>query len=212
MAGLLTPNNSDAIVAPPPEQPLDEPAEAIVGDDLDEAEPNVSQEDQLAYETFVTSGMKLLYEGGKPRPGILAMLDEDPSDLIAALGEQPELTAEAFGPAVALGATTAVTVLEVVRRNPEEAAVEGVLIHGGTAILEDIADLAQTAGIHEYTPEEVNNALLIALQFYTEAAQAEGLYDPETAQADLAEMQSADQEGRLFDMIPQLKQFSGGER
>lgn len=220
MAGML----NDLPVEPIVEEPVAVPAEGVppggvtaapieagaaIEDDDDE--PNVSEEDQIAYEEFVTGGMKLLYEGGKPREGILKMLDDDPTDLIGALGEQEGLDAQSFGPIVALGATTAVVVLEVVRNHPEQAAVEGVLLHGGMAILEDIAELATQAGIHEFTAEEVNNATLFALQFYSAGAEAEGLYDPATAEEDMAELQAADQEGRLFDMVPQLKQFSGGD-
>src|SRR5947207_781737 len=56
---------------------------ATVPDDQGE---QATPEEQAAYEEFVKTGYDLMYKGGKVNPGILKMLDDDPTDLIQALG------------------------------------------------------------------------------------------------------------------------------
>lgn len=207
MAGLL-----DTTALTPPAAamaPAEAPVMAMTAGDEAGEEPNATPEEQAQYDKFVTDGLSLIYEGGKVREGVLDLLDDDPSDLIAAFGQADELSPENFGPAVALGAAAAVVVLEIVRneQDPHEGAI---ILHGGQAILEELADIAREAGIHEFSPEEVNDALLVGMDLYRAAAERDGLYNPEDAQADAAELQQADAEGRFFELAPQLAPFAGG--
>jgi hypothetical protein len=77
---------------------------------------------------------------------------------------------------------------------------EGVLYHAGVEILESLADTATAAGIHEYTPEEVEGALYRALDVYREARGSS--VDQAAHEEDLAELIEADQQGQLGAVLP----------
>ncbi len=183
-----------------------QPARTLSEDDDDE-EPNVSPEEQAAYEAFVDAGFDLIYTDGKVNEGILQMLDEDPADLIAVLG--PEI-GEEFSPVIALAATAVVVVLEVVRRAGEEKPDGEIIMHGGRQILEDLANLAKTAGLKDYTSEDLSQAMLHAVNLYRETAANEGMVDEAALTEEFAEILNAQEEGRLGEILPGIERYDDG--
>jgi hypothetical protein len=168
--------------------------------DKDEDLPaNVTPEEQAQYDRFVLDGIKLIYEGGKVRQSILDLLDEDPADLIAILGEVEEL--KQFSPVAALAATTVVLVLELVRRAGDRRPDDSVILHGGKEMLEELAHLAGEAEIHDYSQNELNRAFLIGMDLWRESATTAGLIDIEQLKAEFAEIKTADAQGRLGDLF-----------
>lgn len=221
MAGLGNPN------APPPGgmttsadmMPRDpqQPGGQAVGDEEGEV-PNVSDEEQEQYEVFLKAGLLLLYagsgDGGEAKPEVLQMLDEDPSDLIKALGDVEELTN--LTPAVALAATAAIITLELVENSPPQFAddpegdsANAVIMHGGKALLEELANLAKEAGIYDYSEEEISKAMLMGADLYREAAVERGLIDPESLKQQFGELVTAEKEGRLGEILPPLGGMEG---
>lgn len=178
------------------------------GGDMAAEEPNVSEEEQREYERFVETGLELIYGGGKVRPGILKLLDDEPSDLIAALGDQvPELR-ERFSPVIALAATAVIVTREVVNLLPEKP--DGaVLMHGGKALLEDLANLAEEAGQPEFTQDEISQAYLHAVDLYQAVASATGEMDTEAASQEFASILNAQEQGRLGEVLPGLGDMGG---
>lgn len=162
-----------------------------------EEEPNVTPEEQKAYEGFVADGMLLIYEGGEVRPSILELLDENPADLVAILGDVEAL--KEFSPVVALAATATVIVLELVRRAGDQRPEDDIIFHAGREILEDLATLAGEAKIHDFSEQEMNKAFYIALDLYREAAAQEGLIDVDQLKAEFEEIKQADAEGLFGD-------------
>lgn len=202
MAGLL----SSTVLTPPSQPPgqtgmPQEFAEDTVGDD--EGKEPATPEEQEAKDAFVKEGLKLIYEGGEVRPTILEFLDEDPSDLIAVLGDTEQLQNPT--PPVTLAATTVMVVLEVIRRaGPENKPDDLIIFHGGVEILEDLANLATEAGVHDYSQDEINTAWLMAQDIYREAATAQGLVDPDALKGEFDEIVTADKNGQLGDVLPAL--------
>jgi hypothetical protein len=174
--------------APPSNQGKDEDLSA-----------NVTPEEQQQYDRFVLDGMILIYEGGKVRQSILDLLDEDPSDLVAILGDVEEL--KQFSPVAALAATTVVLVLELVRRAGDRRPDDSVILHGGKEMLEELAHLAGEAGIHDYSQNELNRAFLIGMDLWRESASTAGLIDIEQLKAEFAEIKTADAQGRLGELF-----------
>lgn len=175
----------------------------------DDVKPNVSADEQAQYDGFVHDGYLILYtKDGKVSPGILALLDNDPTDLINALGDIGELASEKFNPRVALAATAATVVLEIVRKRSAEGGEgkpEGdIIFHAGEAIFEDIAQIANKAGVNHYDQEDVNAAWLIAMDIYRAAATEQGLLDEGEASQDWADIVDADRQGpeALEAMLP----------
>lgn len=182
-----------------------------VSDDADEEQ--ASPEEQAAYEEFVKEGYRLLYEGGEVKPGILKLLDDEPTDLKQALGESLPADSPVWTEKqhiITLAATTVVVTLQVVTEWKEregELPVADVVFHGGAALLEDLAELAAKRGMHDYSEEEIGEAFRMAADIYREAASAAGLLDMEPLKAEWDELVAADKEGRVGDLLPPLRQF-----
>jgi hypothetical protein len=72
-----------------------------------------------------------------------------------------------------------------------------VILHGGKELLEELANLADEAGIHDFSQNELNRAFLIGMDLWRESASSAGLIDVEQLKAEFAEIRTADAEGRL---------------
>lgn len=200
MAGLLNPRD-DKQATPPGGMPqADQPPAA--GGSMQplaaggEEEGNVTPEEQAQYDTFVTNGMQLIYNE-KSMPQVLQSIagDGDPVEGLAN------------------------TVATVVMRLEDSAADKGqeisgdVKMHGATELLEQMAELAGEAGIHDYSEEEMEGALFRALDIYREA-RADRLPVDELKE-DFAMLQEADQQGRLDEIVPGASEFAarrGGQQ
>lgn len=168
-----------------------EPESDVVGEDED-MEP-VTPEEQAQFDDFVIDGVAMIYGGGEVKPGILKLLDEDPSDLKKALGDSEVF--KDFTPGVALAATTVVLVLELVRGAGKDGFADAVILHGGKRLMEELATVCDEAGIHDFSEDELNRAWFIGLDLYREAATAEGLMDPAGLAAEFEQIKSADAAG-----------------
>lgn len=174
-----------------------QPPEDVVSDE--EEGGNVGPEEQSAYDEFVLHGYELLYDGGEVNSGILAMLDDEPSDLMAVLKNIGEVD---FTPIVALAATATVVVLEVVRRYGEELPDPSVIFKGGQELLENIAEIAGKYGSHDYSEDEVSEAFRMGADLYREAGKDMGLVDMDALKAEFDEIVQADKEGRAAEVLP----------
>lgn len=213
MAGFLNP---PASAASPPAASASAPAGPMPEDDTrlaegeDGREP-ATPEEQAQYDAFVKEGMKLIYAKGQVNPGILKLLDDDPQDLIAILGEE---VGQDFSPVIALAATATIVVLEVVRRADPKPEGE-IIMHGGAEILEDLADLAGQPGpdgqpIHTYTEDDVNQAMIHAVNLYRITATQAGMLDEEALAQEFADILNAQEDGTLGKMLPGIERYENG--
>ena len=196
MAGLMNSQGSSGS-----QPPADIPPREDVSDD----ETNVTPEEQEAYDQFVKNGFELIYtDDGKVRPNVLTLLDNDPNDLKGTL--PPEAfarIAEVFDPANALASATVSIVLNLVKSAAEAGALPdpAVIYHGGEAIMEDLAEVSQKAGIHDHTEQEMQKAWMTATQLYYQAASELGLIDQADAEQDMQAIRQADESGELQKMM-----------
>ncbi len=209
MAGFLNPPARGA--APPgaagtaTAAPVDD---TRLADDEDGREP-ASEEEQAQYEQFVNDARKLIYAKAQINPGILKLLDDDPKDLIAILGEE---VGQDFSPVIALAATATIVVLEAVRRAEPKPPGE-VIMHGGAEILEDLADLAGEVGIHTYTEEEINQAMIHAVNLYRITGAQEGLVDEAELAEEFTDILNAQETGgtaAVAKMLPGIERYDNG--
>ena len=77
-----------------------------------------------------------------------------------------------------------------------------IILHAGKEILEDLADLAQTEQIHDYTPEELEGAAYVAADLYREKRGSEGKLDEKAAKEEAGLLVKADQTGQMDELIP----------
>lgn len=192
MAGLMPRGGLEPIDKPETAAPGQaEPDPDVVSDD--EGDEPATVEEQHAYDGFMNDALEIIYGSGEVKPGILKLLDDDPSDLREALGDSPVL--QEFGPGVALAATAVIVVLEIVRAGAEEGIPDSVILHGGKAVLEELAEVAEKAGIRDFSEDELNKSFFIALDLYRETAEAEGLLDPSQLKEEFGAIKAADAEG-----------------
>lgn len=181
MPGLLN-------AAAPPAGPMNAPTGGE-GDERGEA-PNVTPEEQAQYDQFMERAFALAYDA-RTFPMVMNRIRKAPDPVEG----------------LAAAATMLVSRLKDSAARQNVPLSPDVLYHGGAALLEDLADTAGKAGIHTYTPDEVEGALYRALDLYRGM---EGDNDPAGKQAVAQDWQTlvqADRAGALDQVLPGL---SGG--
>lgn len=193
-------------------------------EELADEESNVSPEEQEQYDDFVAASLALIYDqqegdvegaSAQVRPGIMELLDDDLSDLNAILKIEPsELAAAAeqqgvdparFQALTAIGATAVVIILQLMELAGDERPADAVVVHGGAAVVEELAEIWIRKNQAELTEDEVHKAFTIAADLYREAALDAGLVDENALKAEFEMVATADREGRLGEISPELE-------
>lgn len=149
------------------------------------AAPNVSPEEQQAYNQFVTNGMKLMYSD-QVMPKVLERIKGNGNPIEGLAGATVMLVSRLDDSAQAQG----------------QAIDADVKFQGASELMEQLAELAQTAGIHEYAPEEIEAAVYLALDTYRALRQQQGRLDMGAINEDMRTLVQADQAGRLGELLP----------
>lgn len=205
MAGLLS--NMPGAAGPQPGGAMAGPQAVGAGPqrgatdptNTDGQQPNVSPEEQAEYDEFVNNALNLIY-------------DEKTKDrVIERLGATDD-------PVDDLANTVAVTVMglqDSAERSGRKIS-DDVLFHGGIEILEDLANLAEKAGIHSFSEDELEAATYRALDTYREMATQAGKIDPEALKQEFGSILQADKQGALEQVLPGIGQaaqkFSAQQR
>lgn len=106
-------------------------------------------------------------------------------------------------PIIALANTTVMIVqqLDDSARAANKPVSNDVLVHGGVAILEELAELAESAGIHDYTEDEMGGATTLAMDMYKQKAMDDGRTDETQAKSEWDQVVQADQQGQLGSVV-----------
>lgn len=191
MAGLLKQAPQGA--APPQGRPAPsaEPpmAQGPGQPGMAEEASNVSPEEQAEYDAFVTNGMQLIYNE-QLMPQLLERIEGGGNPI------------EGLANAAAL----VVMRLEDSAEGQGQAISNDVKFHGGTELMEQLAELAEAAGIHEYSEEEVESAFYLALDTYRSTRQEQGKLAMDEINQDMQTLVQADQAGRLNEVLPGIEQ------
>lgn len=158
---------------------------------MEEEETSVSPEEQAEYDEFVTNGMKLIYS-------------ENTMDQVLQTIESDGDPVQGLGNAVA-------TVIMRLEDSAEKGGREisgDVKLNAATELLEQMADLAKEAGIHDFSEQELEAALYRGLDTYREARQEQGRLPKEELTEDFAELIEADREGRVDEVVPGLEEYA----
>ena len=152
-------------------------------------------EEQDLYDRFVGRALQLIYSD-EMNPKILDMLD-------GGAGEGAE-----GDPADGLAQATAMIVARV-GAAAEQAGQQlspDVVLHAGTEIFEDLANLSKVAKIKDYTQdkEAFQRAYFGALDHYRNLLQGAGEIDQQSAQGDYEKLQQMDAEGKLDPLFRKL--------
>lgn len=162
----------------------------------DDQVPNVSPEEQAEYETFVTKASDIIH-GGKSEKVM--------PEILQALQPAKEGATDKGNPAVLALAQTAVSVVQKLDDAATQAGTpisDDVLYHGTTEVLGMLGDIAQAAGIHDYTEDEMGGAMFQAIDLYRPIAIETGRTSEETLKGQFGEVVQADEAGKLGDVLP----------
>jgi len=165
-----------------------------MGSEAEEETPNVSPEEQEQYDTVVKNAREIMYTAeGKVQEEVLTRLGT---------GNKPIDTL----------AQATVWLVMLVEQDAKRNGVEiddGVLLHAGREIMEQLIEIAEAADLHEFKEAEIQGAWYQALDMYREANTGEGgRIDEEGAKAEFEELNEADKEGRADEVIPGFGQLS----
>jgi len=152
---------------------------------------SVSPEEQKQYDQFVKNGMNLIYDEG-------------------GLGKIVESLKGGENPIGGL-ANTLVSVVSRLEDSAEQnkQQISGdVLYHGGVELMEQLAEMAEAAKIHEFSEEDLESALYLALDQYRAMRQEQGKLPEERLKADFQTMLQAENEGRLDEILPGIEEYA----
>ena len=143
-----------------------------------ESQPNVTPEEQGAYDRFVDNGLSLIYDK-KSFPMILRGLagTKDPVDSLA---------------------NTAAMVVMRLNDSARKAGTkidDAILLHGTAELVEDLAGTAEKAKIHTFTQDELNAANTRTLDMLRQMMSRTGALDQNAMMADFKAMAQAEQQG-----------------
>jgi len=187
-------------------------------DDSDEQgqQPNVTPEEQAQYDAFVSNGLKVIYgqSGASAEKAEGPEASEGPQDPEPAV--RPDILnrlKESSDPLENLANTTVwlVTMLETSAEKGGTQLDDAVVMHGGKAMLEELAEVSEAAGIHDYSEKEMEGAWYRGLDLYRETATQDGRVDPESLKEQFGEIQRADEQGRMGDVLPQMGTEADGK-
>lgn len=169
------------------------------GVDDGDGQPNVSPEEQAQYDKFVRNGLEIIYpqgEGAQVSPQVIQQLKggDDPIENLA---------------------NTAVHLTIAVEDSAEQGGVQlddAVVMHGGIAILEELAEVAEAAKIHDYSEDELQGATYRAMDLYREIGEQSGRVDPNALKQQFGEIVDADKRGDVRSVLPQLPADDGPDK
>ena len=146
---------------------------------------NVTDDEQREYDQLVNNAYKLLYT--------------DMETLLESIAGNGD-------PVMGLADTVSQTFSRLIDSSRQSGVKfeDGVVLHAGIEVLEDLADLAADSGIHDFTPEELESATYLAAEKFRDLQQDSGYIDPNTAANDLAQIAEAEQAGQVDQVLPGL--------
>lgn len=194
MAGLGLPAQPQRQTETPSEEPGVQQQEG--GDQA------ASPEEQALYDAFVKKALGIIYPekaAGQVSGEILANLkgDFDPQILQMFEASEPALTDSPQDSAAA----TAVLLTIMVEGTLGQPVGEDVTMHAGQALVEELIEVSEAAGIHDFSEQDIESVWYRALDLYRIASPN---VDQEALSREFEGIVQADKEGRLGDVLPGL--------
>ncbi len=199
MAGLgvpaqAAPGRPNAAAAPQP-RPGAEPMD-------DAGEGNASPEEQAIYDDLMKKALGIIYpanQQGQVSGEILANLKGDFDTQILSMFEpaEPALTDSPADTVAAVGALLTI----MVEGSMGGPAPEDVVMHVGKDIVENLVEVAEAAGLKDFTEEEMEGVFYRAVDLYRVASP---FIDQEALKAEFGKIVEADKAGQLETVLPGL--------
>lgn len=159
------------------------------------ADSNVTPEEQKQYDEFVQNGMMMAYDENI-MPDVMRSLEGNGN------------------PVEGLGNTVAMIVMRL-EDSAKESGVEisgDVMYHGAVELIEQLAELGEAGGINEFSEQDMESALYIALDVYRSTRQEQGTLPVEEIGQDMNELVAAEQAGTIDQMLPGVSEFAARQQ
>ena len=176
----------------PAKAPVNGTAQPSMGGDENEPQPNVTPEEQARYDQFVNNALKVIYPGGEGE-GVA------PSVIRALKGSDDPITN------LATAAVSLITSLRDSAKKAGQPVPDDILFHGGIAVIEELAEVAEAGKIHGYSEEDREYAFYRALDIYRAAGEKTGDVDKEALTHEWGRIVEADRQGRLGEVLPGIE-------
>lgn len=79
-----------------------------------------------------------------------------------------------------------------------------IMLHAGQEIVEEVINLAEAAGVAEFTPQQAEAAFYAAADKFGQAGRKMGVYSEEQAKSDMAELDRMTDAGEFDAMLSQI--------
>lgn len=160
------------------------------GEVMEEASP----EEQQQYDTFVGMALLAVYDD-QMMPETVKLIQEAPSPMQG----------------VATVASSIAVRVYTAAQEDGVALTGDVLLHGGAEIVEAVIEVAETAGVAEFTEPMMQEAYLLAADKFRAEMETLGVYGEEDKAQDIATLQEMQQSGQMERIMSKLQQQSGGQ-
>lgn len=151
-----------------------------------------SPEEQAQYDQIVSNALTIMAPQGSVNPAVVERL-------------------RATGDPVEDAANAAVVIMSQVVRSARENGVElspDAIFHAGKEVVEHVVELAEAAGIHDFSEEEMEMAFFRAVDEYRRWGEASGFVDRKELQKDFARIVEADRMGKLEELLPGIMAYA----
>lgn len=200
-------------VAAPDQQQAGQPAAPADGapQDSQGSDSNVSPEEQAMYDRFVKNGLSIIYPqgtNGQVSPVVMAHLSGqlEPEAQQQFAKAEPPLAGNPVDN-LATSAVLIVLMLESSAAQANHPTPPEIVMHGGAELLGELADIATAAKIHDYSEKEIEGATYRGMDLYRISSP---FMDQEGAAQEFGQIEQADRDGSLEQMIPSLFQKKAG--
>lgn len=196
------------------EEPAEQAREGMVESEApggpEDEDTAASPEEQAMYEAVVNAGLTIVVpEGGEEvAPPILASLKGELPDEVRQMfaSAQPPIDNNPLDAAAVTGTVIVMLAEQQIEANGQQIPND-VLFHAGAEILEYIINVSDSAGIHDFQPEDVERVTYRAMDLYRTIAPRA---DQDALAQEFGQVVEADKAGTLGAMLPGIGNGQGG--
>ena len=195
---------------PLPGLPQPAPAQEPAVDDqsaLQAGQEQASPEEQRLYDDFVNTALSIIYPKGEQQgtvnPSVVTTLRGEIDPQVMAMFEmaEPPLTQSPID-LLAVSTVQLTLVVEDKAEASGQQLPDDVVMHGGVEILEALVEVAEAAGVHDYSEEDIENATYRAMDLYRISSPR---VDQQALSQEFGAIAEADKSGSLSQLLPGIE-------
>ena len=166
---------------------------------------NVTPEEQAEYDAFIRNAHEVIYDQNNEVSPVFIQhlkgeMDEQTAQMFA--GVEPPLSGNPVDN-LAVASVLLTMFLDSSAAQAGKDIPNDILYHAGVELVEEMAEVADAAGIHDYSEKELEGGFYRALDLFRTASPR---VDKDALGEEFAEIANADKNGTLEQMLPGIMQ------